>query len=84
MVPNRFCFLWLSSTNLFHSAVPVIAIATKFDDLITQVYTREKGFEKSRKEASKLLDEELEGPLNKFMDHPKAYVCLEGIICELS
>ena len=83
MVSNHFWFLWLSFANLFlHSAVPVIAIATKFDDLITQVYTKEMGFEKSREVASNLLDEELDGPLHGFKASPKAYVRLEGMSCQ--
>jgi len=40
------------------------------------------GFEKSREVASKLLDEELDGPLHGFKASPKAYVRLEGMICK--
>jgi len=40
------------------------------------------GFEKSCEVANNLLDEELEGPLNEFKASPKAYVRLEGMICE--
>ena len=79
MVPNQLLFCVLSFTNLCCPTVPVIAIATKFDYLITQVFTEKKGLRKSRKEATKLLDDKLDVPLRKFKFPPKAYMCLEGV-----
>ena len=38
------------------------------------------GFEKSHEVASRLLDEELDQPLQRFEVPPKAYVCLEGMM----
>lgn len=64
--------------------VPVIAIATKFDYLITQVFTEKKGLRKSRKEATKLLDDKLEVPLRNFKFSPKAYICLEGLVLQMT
>jgi GTPase Era involved in 16S rRNA processing len=81
--PNEVRLLLDSDKRFFKEGVagnvPVIAIATKFDDLITQVYTKEMGFEKSREVANNLLDEELEGPLHGLKASPKAYVRLEDM-----
>ena len=83
MVPDQLLFCKLSSTNLCCATVPVIAIATKFDYLITQVFTEKKGLRKSRKDATKLLNDKLEVPLHKFKFPPKAYICLEGVVFQM-
>ena len=70
-----------STTDLLLlSSVPIIAIATKFDDLIIQRFTRQKGWEKSREEASKLWDDKLDMPLRNFKFPPREYIRLEGIV----
>jgi len=71
-----------STTDLLLFLVPVIAIATKFDDLIVQHFTRQKGWEKSREEASKLWDDKLDTPLRNFKFPPREYIRLEGIIAD--
>jgi len=83
MVSNQLLF-YRSSTNLCCTTVPVIAIATKFDYLVTQVFTEKKGLRKSRKEATKLLDDKLEVPLHNFKFPPKAYICLEGMVLQMT
>ena len=75
--------LWVS-TDLCYTTVPVIAIATKFDYLITQVFTEKMGLRKSRKEAMKLLDDKLEVPLRKFKFPPKAYIRIEGMVLQMT
>ena len=40
------------------------------------------GLRKSRKEATKLLDDKLEVPLRKFKFPPKAYIRIEGMFCK--
>ena len=57
--------------------MPVIAVFTKFDDLVAQVYDRDRE-EESRADASKVVKEKFEMPLEKSRDRPKAYVCFEG------
>jgi len=81
MVSDQLLFCGLS-TNLCCATVPVIAIATKFDYLVTQVFTEEKGLQGSRKDATKLLNDKLERPLRKFKFPPKAHICLEGVVCK--
>ena len=58
--------------------MPVIAVFTKFDDLVAQLYDRDKEEEESRADASKMVKEQFEMPLEKSRDRPKAYVCFEG------
>jgi len=65
---------------IFTLLVPVIAIVTKFDDLVVQVYSRAKNFEESYKIAGKLLDDNLEAPLLKKKVPPKQFVRLEGML----
>ena len=57
----------------------MIAIATKFDDLIVQLFTRQKGLERSRQDASKLWDDKLDMPLRNSKFPPREYIRLEGI-----
>ncbi len=47
-----------------------------------QVFTEKKGLQKSRKEAAKLLHDKLKAPLHGFKSPPKAYICLEGMVCK--
>jgi len=55
----------------------VIAIFTKFDDLITQVYDMDLDDDENRKAAEQALEEGFRVPLFEFADPPKASVCLE-------
>jgi len=55
----------------------VIAIFTKFDDLITQVYDMDLGDDENRKAAEQALEEGFQVPLFAFADPPKASVYLE-------
>ncbi|KAF8811057.1 hypothetical protein BYT27DRAFT_7185168 [Phlegmacium glaucopus] len=58
---------------------PVIAIFTKFDDLVVQVFKRSLGMQGSREEAVKLLEDRFRAPLFKYKYPPKAHVCIEGM-----
>ncbi|KIJ95209.1 hypothetical protein K443DRAFT_683206 [Laccaria amethystina LaAM-08-1] len=58
--------------------VPVIAVFTKFDDLVAQLYDRDRE-EESRTDASKVVKEKFEMPLENSRDRPKAYVCFEAL-----
>jgi hypothetical protein len=60
--------------------VPVIAIFTKFDDLITQVYDEDRSDEDNRTEAFQVLQERLRDPLfaPTVSFPPKGDVCFEG------
>jgi len=60
-------------------AVPVVAIFMKFDDLITQVYDREKGEEENREVAYATLEEKFEKPLEGYKFPPRAYVQFECV-----
>ena len=62
--------------------MPVIAVFTKFDDLVAQLYDRDRE-EESRADASKVVKEKFEMPLEKSRDRPKAYVCFEGVFIYL-
>ena len=55
----------------------MIAIFTKFDDLITQVYDMDLEDDENRKAAEQALEEGFRVPLFEFADPPKASVCLE-------
>ena len=57
--------------------MPVIAVFTKFDDLVAQLYDRDRE-EESRGDASKVVKEKFEMPLENSRHRPKAYVCFEG------
>jgi hypothetical protein len=70
-------FSFASSTH--RNAVPVIAIFTKFDDLITQVYERGLKMTKNRQAALQELETKFQTPLRKFKFPPSAYVRLEGM-----
>ncbi|KAF8326709.1 hypothetical protein F5887DRAFT_1196714 [Amanita rubescens] len=59
--------------------VPVVAIFTKFDDLITQVYDINKEEEENREVACATLKEKFEEPLKHYKSSPCAYVQFESI-----
>ncbi|KAF8804128.1 hypothetical protein BYT27DRAFT_7194861, partial [Phlegmacium glaucopus] len=56
---------------------PVIAIFTKFDDLVIQVFKRSLGMQGSREEGVKILEDRFRAPLFKYKYPPKAHVCME-------
>lgn len=58
--------------------VPVIAVFTKFDDFIVQVYDTNLDYQTNRKNAEKSL-EELQIPLFRYKFPPRAGVRLEGM-----
>ena len=59
--------------------MPVIAIFTKFDDLVAQVYDWDKEEDENRTEAEKVVKDKFKTPLKNTRDQPKEYVCFEGI-----
>ena len=54
-----------------------MAIFTKFDDLITQVFDRNKKEEVNREVACATLEEKFEKPLKEYKFPPRAYVRFE-------
>ena len=70
-------------TEMRHIAVPVIAIFTKFDDLIKQVYDMDLGMEENRQIALNNLESKFRVPLASFRCPPRAYICLESVFCIL-
>ena len=54
-----------------------MAIFTKFDDLIIQVYDRKKGDKENIKIAQTTLKEKFEKPLKLYQHPPHAYVRFE-------
>jgi len=67
-----------------HNLVPVIAIYTKFDDLVNQVYDMELEDGENRQNAIKCLEDKFEQPLDTCKFPPKAHLHLEGMYCDLS
>ncbi|KAI9433701.1 hypothetical protein H4582DRAFT_2185552, partial [Lactarius indigo] len=65
--------------------IPVIAIFTKFDHLISQVYDIDLEDDENRQVAESLLKNKLRAPLFEYKFPPRADVCLEGafMICFL-
>ena len=61
-----------------HYQAPVIAIFTKFDDLISQIYDIEMDEEQNRAIAETELKEKFKDPLLKCAFPPRAQVVLEG------
>ena len=57
--------------------VPVVAIFTKFDDLITQVYDMDIGEEENIQVAYATLEKKFEMPLKGYKFPPRAYVRFE-------
>jgi len=54
-----------------------VAIFTKFDDLITQVYDMNEEDEKNREVARATLEKKFEKPLKDYKFPPRAYVRFE-------
>jgi len=65
-------------------AVPVIAIFTKFDDLINQVYDMDLEEEENCEAALKALENKFRKPLDGYNYPPRAYVRFEGMFCLIS
>ncbi|TFK16810.1 hypothetical protein FA15DRAFT_711393 [Coprinopsis marcescibilis] len=59
--------------------IPVIAIFTKFDDLVTQIYDRDKDYDENEAMAKEVVEQEFRLPLTKFSYGPKAYVRFEAL-----
>ncbi|GJJ11609.1 hypothetical protein Clacol_005844, partial [Clathrus columnatus] len=59
--------------------VPVIAIFTKFDDLMSQIYDPELGWQENRQVAEQTLDTKFKRPLLSFKFPPNAYVTMEDM-----
>ncbi|ESK80946.1 GTP-bindingprotein [Moniliophthora roreri MCA 2997] len=83
---NGMCFPIIFSCNSWpiHHLVPVIAVFTKFDDLITQLYDDEKEECELRKEAESCVERKFQEPLAKCKYPPKEYLCLEGMLVNIS
>ena len=56
----------------------MIAIFTKFDDLIKQIYDKNLEMAENRRVALAALDAKFQAPLSKFKFPPKAYLRLES------
>lgn len=82
-IPNKARFLLDLEARFFNEQragnVPVIAIFTKFDHLINQVYDTRKEEHENREVAVRILKEHLQGPLFRYKFPPKADVCLEDM-----
>ena len=61
-------------------AVPVVAVFTKFDDLITQIYNEDLEEEANRRAADRELQSKFQVPLMGYKFPPKADVCMEGTL----
>ncbi|PPQ81509.1 hypothetical protein CVT26_010896 [Gymnopilus dilepis] len=59
--------------------VPVVAIFTKFDDLVSQVWDRDKDYDANENKARATLSERFEYPLRKCNFPPRAYLHLEAL-----
>ena len=59
--------------------VPVVAIFTKFDDLVAQVMDWNKTDEENNALAFKVLKERFEEPLQKMVAAPRSYISLNGM-----
>ena len=69
-----------------HFIVPVIAIFTKFDDLMTQIYDLDKDDDVNRQYAEEQVEKKFRIPLYGYVFPPSADVCFEGkcwlIMCQ--
>ena len=65
--------------NIF--SVPVIAIFTKFDDLMTQNYNIDEDDDVNRRKAEELVEKNFRKPLYMTAFPPRADVCFEGKCC---
>ncbi|KAF5333851.1 hypothetical protein D9758_018209 [Tetrapyrgos nigripes] len=59
--------------------VPVIAIFTKFDDLVIQLYDEDKEDIEVRNDAAAYLEDKFRKPLAECDNPPSAYLCLEDM-----
>ncbi|TFK69256.1 hypothetical protein BDN72DRAFT_840754 [Pluteus cervinus] len=59
--------------------VPLVAIFTKFDDLITQVYDFDKSEDENRQIAEHELETKFKKPLYGYRFPPRAHVCTEEL-----
>ncbi|KAI3600518.1 hypothetical protein WG66_001719 [Moniliophthora roreri] len=59
--------------------VPVIAVFTKLDDLITQLYDEEKEESELHEDARLYVEQKFQEPLAKCKYPPKEYLCLEDM-----
>ncbi|KAF8811823.1 hypothetical protein BYT27DRAFT_7023705, partial [Phlegmacium glaucopus] len=78
-VPNKARFLLDLEKRFFNEeragSVPVIAIFTKFDYLISQVYDTRLEEDENRKAADRVLKETLRAPLFEYKFPPRADFC---------
>ena len=51
----------------------------KFDDLIAQVFNRDKKHEENTKDALDALEKKFKQPLRDFKFPPHAYMCFKGM-----
>ena len=58
--------------------VPVIAIFTKFDDLVNQIYDMDLDDDANRKVAEEEVEKKFRKPLSGYAYPPRADVCFEG------
>ena len=63
----------------YNCVVPVIAIFTKFDDLVKQIYDKNMEMDENCRVALAALDAKFQVPLSKFRFPPKAYLRLESV-----
>ncbi|KAI9429134.1 GTP-binding protein [Lactarius indigo] len=82
-IPNESRFLLDLEKRFFDEQragnIPVIAIFTKFDHLISQVYDIDLDDDKNRQVAENVLKDKLRAPLFKYKFPPRADVCLEDM-----
>ena len=73
--------------SILHFTVPVIAIFTKFDDLMTQIYDMDKDDDVNRQNAEEQVEKRFRNPLYEYAFPPRADVCFEGkyrsIFCQV-
>ena len=58
--------------------MPVIAIFTKFDDLMTQIYDMDQDDDANRRNAEEQVEKKFRNPLYEYAFPPRADVCFEG------
>ena len=63
---------------IYHFTVPVIAIFTKFDDLMTQIYDIGLDDDVNRQNAEEQVEKKFRKPLYEYGFPPRADVCFEG------
>ena len=58
--------------------MPVIAIFTKFDDLMSQIYDADQDDDVNRRNAEEQVEKKYRKPLYGYTSPPRADVCFEG------